>query len=459
MAQARTLGLAVLAMVFLAAGCGDGGGSSGKSAETGKSSSAQSQPAPQARPATPQAEPVDNSPPQDASAPHVVKSIPADNAANVDPTTDQIVFEFSADMFQSSSSTQEVEGFAYPENTAQGFFATPKRYVMKVKLEADKKYAIGINRKGDKSFVTSADRLAVQPYVLTFTTGKDYSRIYGWNDLESRRIKDNEAYLNQIVREGDVITMVQKASLVRNTTTTTSGGLGGGVPPQVMNEETTADETFSDKIIEIKDRRFQKVRRKYGDVVISLVIGPPRHEQTTPQPQANKEFLMERGGGDWRVSAKGIALPADDAKTVSGELLLPDFLPTDKIVAVNDVWKAEGEWIGLLARVITGPYELDDAQFKMRLGGIYTEGGSRIARIDIKGWVSTKVPLAQDRTDALRYEVKGKVLFDLTKRRVLSMHVEGAGRCESDLDMGDGMPSMHRAIDAECSVDISWDYE
>lgn len=466
----------LLALIPAPAGCGEES-NSGKSDTAGTNAStttttapspatsaaAAATPAPATSAAPAQVDFSGGEESQNTSLPHVVKTSPENKNAAVDPATaDTIEFDFSADMLQSAYNPQPVEGYEYPDIVSQNF-VKPTRFVMKIQnLKPETKYAVGLNQKDDKTFVSSAGHTAAAPFVLKFKTGKDYSRILGWNELETKALRGDEVYLNQLMREGNVITTKQKINIVSSSTTTVDPTEAGAVPPTTSVQTMIVDETHTDTITEIRDFNFREGKREFGDVVLTATAGAPGGLQSGgPQllPQSNHEYIIRHKGSEWHVLYKG----KEDPDSVGTVLEWPSaptaILPSDRIMTIGKVWTAEAPWLDTLLAYIKGMNELEDSKCLMRVSKVYAEGGDKIARIAIKWTITAKILLAPEQTVPFTYNIKGHALFNLTKRRLTSVHMEGAGSCKADVQGVGLVPTMHKAIEGNLSIDASWDYE
>jgi hypothetical protein len=104
--------------------------------------------------------------------PVVVRTIPESGATNVDPALSEIRVTFSKDMQDGDWSCVNMSKDSYPSTTGAPRFDKDKRtFVMPVKLEPGKTYAILLNSDKYKNFMDTARRSAM-PYLLVFETKK-----------------------------------------------------------------------------------------------------------------------------------------------------------------------------------------------------------------------------------------------------------------------------------------------
>ncbi|GEM_PF-4522845 len=107
------------------------------------------------------------------TAPRVVKTSPPDGAKDVDPATTEIVVVFDMPVKQNSWSVVQAGDETFPELAGDSpiSFRDDKTCVVKVKLQADTAYGLGINSKTRQGFKSAADETAAEPHTLRFRTG------------------------------------------------------------------------------------------------------------------------------------------------------------------------------------------------------------------------------------------------------------------------------------------------
>lgn len=110
-----------------------------------------------------------------AEAPRVVKSTPADGAANVSTHLEQIVILFDRNMKMNSYSVLEVQGAPFPPLVPDDEpWETPIKFVLKIKdLKPNTRYALQLNSATKKGFQSAEDQTPLPPTLLAFTTGTD----------------------------------------------------------------------------------------------------------------------------------------------------------------------------------------------------------------------------------------------------------------------------------------------
>ena len=110
----------------------------------------------------------------------VIKTVPPDGAKNVDPILTEIKIIFSAPVKMNSWSFVKTNRGEFPETIDQPYFPDNRTCVLPVLLEAQRTYSIGINSATRRGFKSAAnENVTVEPYILTFTTGKeDEGEIY-----------------------------------------------------------------------------------------------------------------------------------------------------------------------------------------------------------------------------------------------------------------------------------------
>jgi RNA polymerase sigma-70 factor (ECF subfamily) len=101
--------------------------------------------------------------------PVVVKTEPADNATNVDPSLTEIKVTFSKDMHDGTWSWTQRSDDTFPEVTGKPHYVDKRTAVLPVKLQPGKSYHIGINSERFRNFKDEGRRPAI-PYPLDFTT-------------------------------------------------------------------------------------------------------------------------------------------------------------------------------------------------------------------------------------------------------------------------------------------------
>jgi hypothetical protein len=108
----------------------------------------------------------------ESAPPVIVKTLPQAGAADVDAKTTEIQVTFSKDMMDESWSWSQLSDETFPKITGKPKYMKDKRtYVVSVKLEPGKTYAIWLNSEKFDSFKDADGRPAV-PYLLVFKTAK-----------------------------------------------------------------------------------------------------------------------------------------------------------------------------------------------------------------------------------------------------------------------------------------------
>ena len=104
----------------------------------------------------------------------VVNSVPSNGANNVDPFLSEIEICFSAPVKMNSWSFVKTDRGEFPETMGDPYFPDNQTCILPVMLEPGTTYSVGINSMTRKGFKSAADeRIAVIPFVLTFTTGRE----------------------------------------------------------------------------------------------------------------------------------------------------------------------------------------------------------------------------------------------------------------------------------------------
>ena len=104
--------------------------------------------------------------------PVVVKTIPESGSFNVDPKLSEIRVTFSKDMLDKGWSCVNLSKDSFPPSGGDPGYEQDKRtFVMPVKLEPGKVYAIMINSEKYGNF-KDTQRKSAMPYLLVFETAK-----------------------------------------------------------------------------------------------------------------------------------------------------------------------------------------------------------------------------------------------------------------------------------------------
>lgn len=106
----------------------------------------------------------------EAAAPVVVKTVPVAGAKDVDPKVAEIKVTYSKPMMDKSWSPTQVSADSFPKVAGQPkYLADMKTFVLPVKLEAGRTYAILLNSERFRNFQDKAGHAAL-PYLLVFRT-------------------------------------------------------------------------------------------------------------------------------------------------------------------------------------------------------------------------------------------------------------------------------------------------
>lgn len=105
-------------------------------------------------------------------APKVVKTVPASGADDVSPGLDRIVVTFDTPIKQNSHSLVVLGELKFPELAGDEPISFPddKTCVIKVKLEPDTAYGLGLNSATRTGFKSAEDGTAATPFELRFKT-------------------------------------------------------------------------------------------------------------------------------------------------------------------------------------------------------------------------------------------------------------------------------------------------
>ncbi len=449
MRQTALIILCAVLSVFLPAGCG---------AEDDTPENKPDNPPAETPPAeTPSTEaPTED----DADAPRVTSTEPVNGKNDVDPATTDIVVKFSEDMLGMAALLERVDGFEYPENTGNPRFKDPRTLVLEVRLDENKKYALGINQRNE-TFKTVTGK-PVKPFALKFGTGKDYSRIYGWSELAGKQLRSNQACLAPLVREGDKIRLATKLSVRKNVASQMQGMPGAA--SSTFNQW-DIDQVVTDEILEIRNGGFQKLKRSYGKVMITTTVGsavpmpggmPP---QSIPQEQvySNQQYLLQMKGDSYKITTSAGGIVSGDEKTaVEEEVIVLDILPADKITSVGDTFAPGGKWMHTCISVIAEmtSVKMERLDIKMTLDRIRNVNGGRSAEISIGGKCVTRCGETGEPCD---YAIKGKIIFDVDTHRFISLEMSGAGQVSGQLVLPGTTPiAMKKAV--EFAIEMKWTY-
>jgi len=106
-----------------------------------------------------------------AMPPAVVKTVPAAGDTAVDPALNEITVTFSKDMITDRMwSVCQISNDTYPQKAGEVHYLADKRtFVMPVKLEPGKTYALWFNRGQFNAFRDQSNNPSV-PYLLVFQT-------------------------------------------------------------------------------------------------------------------------------------------------------------------------------------------------------------------------------------------------------------------------------------------------
>lgn len=105
--------------------------------------------------------------------PVVVSSQPIAGKLNVSADVTEIRVKFSHDMqTEKMWSVMKINNTHFPKITSTPYYERDKRtFVLPVKLESNKLYAIGINSPNKTGF-RSVEGQSAQPYTISFKTGQ-----------------------------------------------------------------------------------------------------------------------------------------------------------------------------------------------------------------------------------------------------------------------------------------------
>lgn len=109
-----------------------------------------------------------------AAPPHVVKTVPAADANDVDPSTREIRVTFDQPMDHGGYSIVG-GGPAFPKLIGKPRWADGKTIVIAVRLEANHEYRLGFNSATFQNFV-SKNKEPAEPFALVFKTGAGKKR-------------------------------------------------------------------------------------------------------------------------------------------------------------------------------------------------------------------------------------------------------------------------------------------
>ncbi len=104
-----------------------------------------------------------------ADAPRIVKAVPDNGDANVDPNLKELRVEFDQDMNTGGHSICG-GGDNFPEITGRPRWEKRRTIIVPIRLKPNHTYSLGINCPAAQNF-RSAGGEAVEPYFITFTTG------------------------------------------------------------------------------------------------------------------------------------------------------------------------------------------------------------------------------------------------------------------------------------------------
>ncbi|NLX20504.1 MAG: Ig-like domain-containing protein, partial [Phycisphaerae bacterium] len=105
-----------------------------------------------------------------AQAPKVAKTVPASEATDVAPGLDQIVITFDTPMKLNSHSLVVVGDLNFPDLVGDDpiYFPDNRTCIIKVKLQPNTAYGLGINSKTRTGFKSAEDGTPAVPFELRF---------------------------------------------------------------------------------------------------------------------------------------------------------------------------------------------------------------------------------------------------------------------------------------------------